>query len=845
VSINANGNVTYTPNADFNGSDSFTYTNADGQTETVSVTINPIDDPTIITQIGIVGPITGDVKEDLEVTNAGQLSYTGKVEFIDPDEGTVFSPIVDFKSTTSSLGQLGDLIITSEGAWEYTVPNADVQFLDEGETVVEVFTITVNGTSRDITATIKGAEDPTFITVEAGDSATANITEDTNTTNGKLTSTGSLTFSDADTTDSENFVPTQAFSSANTGNELGSFVVNSDGTWSYEVDNEAIQYLDEGEAVTQTYTVTLNGVTQDVVITINGVDEPIAVDDGITAINNEGAPISGLYAQYWGYDEPAEGSNLSSLSVVNNYIANNPEADIEFISTQLDYQYAGSRNLANNVNSDGISDNLVAFLGDDGDSVVAIGDGSSSTATDGIIKFSGSLDVEEAGTYLFTVTHDDGFQLLIDGVDVFSFTGITATVTSVAEIALTTGTHEVELVYWDQGGVYDFDLTMSLNGIGDNVWVEDNLTYTDITTTIDNAITLDLITNDEGDNLEINAVGEAQHGSVEIVGGEVIYNPNAGYTGSDSFTYSIKDASGSVSNTATVYLTVLHTTESGVITDVIEQVDTAVYSFDANQVEIADEDQSLEGDHQANTLNGGSGNDIIDGDSGNDTLNGNAGNDTLFGGTNNDTLNGGDNDDTLYGGTNNDVLNGDAGNDTLFGEGNNDSLSGGSGDDTLDGGEGRDTLDGGLGNDILTGGTGDDILSGGEGSDTFTWTSSDTYGTDTITDFNENEDTLDLSDLLQGESESTLGNYLSINFDGTDTTITTFKDGGYSPTQKIVLEDTKLEGITETGDITGSEKELVINNLYSEGALFIDSGSAVEATSEASRTTLEQDDISS
>jgi Ca2+-binding RTX toxin-like protein len=323
----------------------------------------------------------------------------------------------------------------------------------------------------------------------------------------------------------------------------------------------------------------------------------------------------------------------------------------------------------------------------------------------------------------------------------------------------------------------------------------------------------------------------------------------------------VKDENGSVSNTATVYLTVLHSTESGVITDVIEQADTAVYSFDENQAEIVDADETLDGDGKANTLNGGSGNDIINGYSGNDTLNGNAGNDTLFGGSNNDTLNGGDGDDALYGGTNNDTLNGgegndtlygganndtlngDAGNDALYGEGNNDSLSGGAGDDTLDGGENNDTLDGGLGNDILIGGTGNDILTGGEGSDTFVWTSSDTYGTDTITDFNENEDTLDLSDLLQGETETTLGNYLSINFDGNDTTITTFKNGDYSPTQKIVLEDTKLEGITEIGDVTGDDKTLVINNLYSEGALFVDSGSAVEATSETSKATIEQDDV--
>ena len=41
VSINAAGNVTYTPNANFNGTDTFTYTvTSGGVTETTTVTVN-------------------------------------------------------------------------------------------------------------------------------------------------------------------------------------------------------------------------------------------------------------------------------------------------------------------------------------------------------------------------------------------------------------------------------------------------------------------------------------------------------------------------------------------------------------------------------------------------------------------------------------------------------------------------------------------------------------------------------------------------------------------------------------------------------------------------------------
>ncbi|WP_108502440.1 Hint domain-containing protein [Paracoccus indicus] len=81
-----------------------------------------------------------------------------------------------------------------------------------------------------------------------------------------------------------------------------------------------------------------------------------------------------------------------------------------------------------------------------------------------------------------------------------------------------------------------------------------------------------------------------------------------------------------------------------------------------------------------------------------------------------------------------------AGNDTITGGGGNDTLLGGADNDLLDGGTGNDTLDGGTGNDTLTGGTGDDVITGGSGSDSFVYAVGD--GLDTITDFNQNGETL-------------------------------------------------------------------------------------------------------
>lgn len=206
-------------------------------------------------------------------------------------------------------------------------------------------------------------------------------------------------------------------------------------------------------------------------------------------------------------------------------------------------------------------------------------------------------------------------------------------------------------------------------------------------------------------------------------------------------------------------------------------------------------DDTLRGASGFDELSGGEGEDSLLGNSGNDTLLGDAGNDTLNGGQGADSLDGGDDDDlligmgggdTLRGGDGNDhlqgnafadLLYGDAGNDTLdggqgfdmlFGGEDNDLLNGNAGFDELNGGGGNDTLNGNSGNDTLTGGEGDDIMRGGQGIDTFVF--SETSGHNTIIDFSNNFDVLDIAthvaadfDALAAMSEVVDGR-LVINF---------------------------------------------------------------------------------
>ncbi|HEY8035381.1 MAG TPA: retention module-containing protein [Methylobacter sp.] len=103
-------------------------------------------------------------------------------------------------------------------------------------------------------------------------------------------------------------------------------------------------------------------------------------------------------------------------------------------------------------------------------------------------------------------------------------------------------------------------------------------------------------------------------------------------------------------------------------------------------------DQST-GVHSTGALAGGLGTDTysnmegVIGSNFNDTLTGSSSNDTLVGGSGNDTLNGGAGKDSLFGGSGNDILNGGAGKDILVGGGESDifkfSHSGGDNADTI------------------------------------------------------------------------------------------------------------------------------------------------------------------
>ncbi len=182
------------------------------------------------------------------------------------------------------------------------------------------------------------------------------------------------------------------------------------------------------------------------------------------------------------------------------------------------------------------------------------------------------------------------------------------------------------------------------------------------------------------------------------------------------------------------------------------------------------------------TIFAGEGDDSVVGNQGDDFLQGKDGNDTLQGKDGNDFLQGNRGDDILLGEQGNDTIRGKDGNDFLDGGLDNDSLLGDRLNDTVIGGEGNDTIFGGKNDDFLDGGEGNDILEGGEGADIFRfqWSESEQlapdaiaqpFGLDTLTDFNSQEDIIQLDQTIFEELGTTENDILAEN---EFTTITNF-----------------------------------------------------------------------
>ncbi|WP_415260002.1 VCBS domain-containing protein [Pseudomonas chlororaphis] len=257
-----------------------------------------------------LGAQAGTVTEDAATTASPTDSHstTGTIAFNDVDlSDTHTASFVAAPGNATALGNfaLASVIEAANAAngtvnWTYTLNNAAAQALAQGQTASETYVVTISdghgsSTTQNVTITITGTNDQVQITsgVQTGDAK-----EDS----GDYAASGNITFTDADLIDSHSVTVTPGASGY-----LGSFTTDplndSTGTgsgslgWHFAVDNATLQFLGEGQTITQTYNVAIgDGAVQTVTITITGTnDQPtltIADTTGAMSEGNAAATLS-------------------------------------------------------------------------------------------------------------------------------------------------------------------------------------------------------------------------------------------------------------------------------------------------------------------------------------------------------------------------------------------------------------------------------------------------------------------------------------------------------------------------------------------------------------------------
>ena len=617
LTLNADGSFTYTPNADFNGSDSFTYKandgTADGNTVTVDITVGAVNDAPVGTATAALS-----TSEDVAATFS-EADLLGGFSDVDADN----------LSVANLIASQGELVDNKDGTWTLTPP-ADFN----GEITLDYDVEDANGgsvaASTDVTvgavndapvgtataALVDGVEDVAYIVSEAdllagvtdvdGDELSVeNLTADngvdvTDNNDGTFTLTppadfnGEVTLS-YDVTDGELTVPaTQSvtFAAVNdaptgavanflfNGSEDVAYIVNEAtllaGASDVDGDNLSVENLtaNNGVQVTDnedgTFTLTPPAeFSGEVELTYDVTDGELSTPStqSLTFSSVNDAPVAEdqvvtvdeegsvtLLLADLGFD--IEGDALSINSVFKQ------PAHGEVVVTSDTIVYTPDENF-NGTDSftfllwDGL---VVSNAGTVDITVNPVNDAPTGVATANLIQ--GIEDVAYIVTEanLLAGFSDADLDVLSvenltadNGVDVTDNNDGTFTLTPLADF-----NGEVALSY----DVTDGDLTVSatqsvtFKAINDAPIADDqNLSVDE-----DGSITLlieDLGTDPDGDALALfGGILQPDNGTVETTSDSIIYTPNDDFTGTDSFTFRLTDGSNPVSNLATVNLTV-------------------------------------------------------------------------------------------------------------------------------------------------------------------------------------------------------------------------------------------------------------------------------------------------
>ncbi|EEZ41788.1 Ig-like domain-containing protein [Photobacterium damselae] len=520
VTVNPDGSWEYVPNPDFNGEDSFTVVVDDGNggTDTITVTVNvtPANDAPVGENV------TAETQEDTAVT--GQLTATDA----DGDNLT-------FKPGTNP--ENGSVTINADGSWEY-VPNPDFNGEDSFTVVVD----DGNGGTDTITVTVNVAP---VNDAPVGEDVSAETQEET-------AVTGQLTATDVDG-DNLTFKP-------GSDPTNGQVTVNPDGSWEYvpnpdfNGEDSFTVVVDDGNGGTDTITVTVN------VTPVN--DAPVGED--VSAETQEETAVTGQLTA-----TDVDGDNLTfkpGANPENGSVTVNPDGSWEYVpntdfngedsfTVVVDDGNGGTDTITVTVNVTPVNDEAV-IGGDDHQSLIETNEvlttGGTLTATD-VDNPDNSFKPQEgvSGQYgQFTINSQGEWTFVSNGA-----------LDELAEGEVVTDHFVVESIDGTE-----HTITVEIVGTNEEPQAHDDR----VTTKEDNAIALDLLSNDSDVDGTIQIT---QIAGVELTGGEqeitvengqirvaadgtLTFVPNANYSGDVSFDYQITDNHGATSE-ATVTIKVM------------------------------------------------------------------------------------------------------------------------------------------------------------------------------------------------------------------------------------------------------------------------------------------------
>ena len=246
--------------------------------------------------------ITGGVVENAQApteTAAGTIAF-GDVDLTDTHVVSAVLKSTDYSSEigTFTAEKTTDTTGTGTGGlvtWHFTANDSALTPLAAGQTVHEVFTVTIDDqhggvVQQDVTITLTGTNEDAVIAVGPGNHDTGAVTENNNADeSNNLNASGTLSFGDVDLIDTHSVTGvtapegtlgtlTASVATDSTGSGTGGVI-----TWHYHVSDNEVAFLAAGETRVETFTISLfdgtSTVTKDVSITITGTDNAPVLSD--------------------------------------------------------------------------------------------------------------------------------------------------------------------------------------------------------------------------------------------------------------------------------------------------------------------------------------------------------------------------------------------------------------------------------------------------------------------------------------------------------------------------------------------------------------------------------------